>query len=211
MPPNPVMTSHRPNRHHPSVLDKTAGEPADQPLLELGMVLEMTLPTVPTLEPAAAPHQRRTAAAHLQVTNPHRAPVPHLGVAQPTLRAPRPLPGRLPLHLQADSGVHQNPPHPDTRQVQTNRHDIRHRGPQSRISTHPTHVPRRADFIVVHVGPEPDDHRPAVESLSDAWAWLVAHGHIGPTPESSTNLRFRPTWRGRTRAENSGRSTGDLW
>ena len=157
MPPHPMMAGHRSDRHHPGVSDKTASEPPSQPALELVVVLDVTFLTVFAPEPAATPHQRRAPAAHPKITNPLRPPVPHLTTAEPTLRAPRPPPGRLHLHLQAVNRVHHNPQHPNTRQVQTNRHNIRHRGlprpanvvlhrfqrglnPKPRISPHPTHV-----------------------------------------------------------------------
>ena len=92
------------------------------------MVLEVTLPTVPTLEPAATPNQRRATAAHPQVTNPLRSPVPHPSTLEPALAAPRPLPSRFDLHLKTINRVDQHPPHANTRQVQTNGHNIRHRG-----------------------------------------------------------------------------------
>ena len=54
-----------------------------------------------------------------------------------------------------------------------------------------------------------DDEHPAVHRLSDAWAWLVAKGHIGPTCGSSTV--YRATARGRSRAQHSRPTTGDQW
>ncbi len=42
--------------------------------------------------------------------------------------APRPPPGRFHFDLEAVNRVHQHPPYTNTRQVQTNRHKIRHRG-----------------------------------------------------------------------------------
>ena len=157
MPAHPMMAGHRPNRHHPRVLDKTAGEPAGQPGLELGMVLEVALTTVPTAEPAPTPHQRGTAAAHPKITNPLRSPVPHFDAAEPAVGTPRPLPGRFHFHLQAVNRIDPHPQHANTPQVQTNRHNIRHRGlpgpanlvlhrfqrgltPNPRTSTHPTHI-----------------------------------------------------------------------
>ena len=128
MPPNPMMAGHRPDRHHPGILDQTASEPARQPPLELGVVLEVTLPTVRTLEPAPTPHQGCAAAAHLQITNPLGPPIPHLAALKPTIWARRPLSGRLDIHLQAVNRVNHHPPHANTRQVQTNSHNIRHRG-----------------------------------------------------------------------------------
>ena len=128
MPAHPMMAGHRPNRHHPRILDQAPGKPASQPGLELGMLLEVTLLTVPTPEPSAAPNQSGTTAAHPKVTDPLRSPVPHLGAAEPTVRAPRPLPSRPHLNLQAVNRIDQHLHHPNTRQVQTNRHNIRHRG-----------------------------------------------------------------------------------
>lgn len=52
-----------------------------------------------------------------------------------------------------------------------------------------------------------DDGHPAVHQLSDAWAWLVAKGHIGPTCGSPA--MYRATARGRIRAQFSVPSTGD--
>lgn len=54
-----------------------------------------------------------------------------------------------------------------------------------------------------------DDGHPAVHQLSDAWAWLVAKGHIGPTCGSPAT--YRATARGRGRAQYSGPSAGDPW
>ncbi len=129
MPTHPVMTGSRPNRHPPGVLNKTLREPASQPRPELVVVLQVPLLTVTTPEPAATPHQSRAPAAHLQVTNPLRSPVPHLGAAEPTMRTPGPLPGRFHLNLEAINGIDRHPLNANTRQVQTNRHNIRHRGP----------------------------------------------------------------------------------
>ena len=53
------------------------------------------------------------------------------------------------------------------------------------------------------------DGHPAVARLSDAWAWLLAHGFIGPTSSSPT--AYRATSRGRGRSQHNSRSTGDLW
>ena len=126
MPAHPMMTGHRPNRHHRCVPDEAASEPARQAGSELVVVLEMPLTTVPTYEPAPTPHQRCPAAAYPKITNPLRPPVPHLGAAEPTMGAPRPLPSRFDFHLQAVNRIDPHPPHPNTRQVQTNRHNIRH-------------------------------------------------------------------------------------
>ena len=132
-------------------------EPAGEAGLELGMVLEVAFPTVPTLEPAATPNQRRATAAHPKVTNPLRSPVPHPSTLEPALAAPRPLPSRFDLHLKTINRIDPHPPHANTRQVQTNGHNIRHRGlswigdlaihrfqrgltPNPRISPHPTHI-----------------------------------------------------------------------
>ena len=122
------------------------------------MVLEVTFPTVPTFEPAATPHQRGAAAAHPQVTNPLGPSVPHPIAAEPTMAAPRPLPSRFDFNLKTLNRVDQHSHHTNTRQVQPNGHNIRHRGlsldsamlaihrfqrgltPIPRISPHPTHV-----------------------------------------------------------------------
>ena len=42
--PRTVMTRHRPDRHHPRILDKPTGEMTGQPDLELGMVLKGAVP-----------------------------------------------------------------------------------------------------------------------------------------------------------------------
>ena len=139
------------------------------------MILEVALPAVPTFEPAATPNQRGTAAAHPKVTNPLRSPVPHPIAAEPTIAAPRPLPSRFDLHLEAVNRIDPHPPHANTRQVQTNRHNIRHRGlpgpenlvthrfqqgltPIPRIPPHPTHdfaqgreVPIRGELLCSRV------------------------------------------------------------
>ena len=128
MPTHPVMARSRPNRHPPGVLDEAVGEPPSQAGSELGMVLEVPLPTVRTHKPAAVPHQRGTSPGHLQVTDPLRSPVPHTTTAEPTVRAPRPLPGRFHLDLEAVNRVNQHSPYANTPQVQTNGHKIRHRG-----------------------------------------------------------------------------------
>ena len=141
MPPHPVMAGHRPNRHHRCVGHQTASEPAGQPGLELGMILEVPLAAVSTFEPASTPHQDHPAAAHLQVTNPLRSSVPHPIAAEPTMAAPRPFPGRSDFNLKTLNRVDQHSGHANTRQVQPNGHNIRHRGltPIPRISTHPPH------------------------------------------------------------------------
>ena len=128
MPPHPVMAGHRPNRHHPRICHQATSEPAGEASLELVVVLEVTLPTVPTAEPATTPNQGGATAAHPQVTNPLRPPVPHPKAAEPTMAAPRPLPSRFHFDLEAVNRIHPHPPHANTRQVQTNRHNIRHRG-----------------------------------------------------------------------------------
>ena len=48
----------------------------------------MAFPAVPTAEPATTPNQRRATAAHPQVTNPLRSPVPHPSILEPVLAAP---------------------------------------------------------------------------------------------------------------------------
>ena len=167
MPPHSVVTGHRPNQHHPGVSDQTTGKPPSQTGLELGVVLEMTLPAAFTAEPATTPHQRRAAAAQLQVTNPLRPPVPHPVTAGPTVRTPRPLPGRFNFDLQAVNRIDAH-----TRQVQTNRHNIRYRGlpgranlvlhrfqrgltPIPRISTHPTHISAQDQLRLSGTAPPP--------------------------------------------------------
>jgi len=129
MPAHPVMAGRRPNRHPPCVLHKPLSEPPSQPSLELGMLLEVTLLTVPAPEPAATPHQRGEAAAHLQVTDPLGATVPHLGTLEPTVRTPRPRPSRFHPHHQPINRVNHHLQHPNTLQMQPDRHKIRHRGP----------------------------------------------------------------------------------
>ena len=93
---------------------QTTSEPTSETTLELGVVLEMTLPAVPTAEPAATPHQRGTPAAHLQVTDPLRSPVPHPITAEPAMGTPLPPPGRFNLHLEAVNRIDQHAPHPNT-------------------------------------------------------------------------------------------------
>ena len=127
MPPNPMMAGHCPNRHHPRISNQTTGEPAGKTTGELVVVLEVALPAVPTFEPAATPNQGGAAAAHPKITNPLRSPVPHPKAAEPTIAAPRPLPGRLHLHLKTLNRVGQYSRHANTRQVQPNGHNIRHR------------------------------------------------------------------------------------
>ena len=123
-----MMAGRCPNRHHPHIRHQTTGEPAGEASFELVVVLEVTLATVPTFEPAATPHQRGAAAAHPQVTNPLRPPVPHPIAAEPTMAAPRPLPSRFDLHLKTLNRVDPHSRHANTRQVQPYLHNIRHRG-----------------------------------------------------------------------------------
>ena len=80
-----------------------------QAALELGMILKVPFPTVPTFEPASTPHQRCAAAAHPKIPNPLRSPVPHPIAAEPTMAAPRPPPGRLDLHLKTLNRVPSTP------------------------------------------------------------------------------------------------------
>ena len=99
--------AHDPMPTHPmggtlpeSTSPSGTGEPAGEASFELVVVLEVTLATVPTFEPAATPHQRGAAAAHPQVTNPLGPSVPHLVAAEPTMAAPRPLPSRFDFNLK---------------------------------------------------------------------------------------------------------------
>ena len=123
-----MMTRRRPNRHPAGVLHQAVDETTGETTIELGVDLEVPLAAVRTHKPATVPHQSGTPAAHLQVTDPLAAPVPHIAALEPTMRAPRPLPGRFDLDLQAVNRINQHPPHANTRQVQTNGHNIRHRG-----------------------------------------------------------------------------------
>ena len=93
MPPHPMVTGHSPNRNHPRICHQAASEPAGQAALELVVVLKVAFPAVPTLVPATPPNQGGAAAAHPQITNPLRSPVPHPLAAEPTMPAPRPPPG----------------------------------------------------------------------------------------------------------------------
>ena len=68
------------------------GESVTEPGLELVVVLEVTFPAFRTLEPAATPHQRGAATAHLWVTNPLAAPVPDPIALETAMPTPRPLP-----------------------------------------------------------------------------------------------------------------------
>ena len=128
MPTHPMMAGRRSNRHPPGVLDQAVGDAAADTTSEPGVVLEVPLATVRTHKPAKAPHQRGTPPARLQVTDPLRSPVPHTTTAEPTVRAPRPLPGRFHLGLETVNRVNEFSPYANTPQVQTNGHNIRHRG-----------------------------------------------------------------------------------
>ena len=114
MPSHPMMTAHRPNRHHPHVSNQPIGEPARQTALELVMVLKVALPAVPTFEPAATPHQRCAAAVQLKITNPLRSLVLYLLAVEPAMAAPRPLPGRFHLHLKTLNRIDQHSRHANT-------------------------------------------------------------------------------------------------
>ena len=100
-----------------------------RPALNWSWSSRCRFPAVVTAEPAASPHQRRATAAHAQVTNPLRPPVPHPDSSG------NPQWGHLD-HPRVDSTstsrrsteFDQYPQHPNTRQVQANRHNIRHRG-----------------------------------------------------------------------------------
>ncbi len=92
------------------------------------MVLKVTLPTVSTFEPAATSHQRCAASTHLQIPNPLYPSVPHPVAAEPTMAAPRPLPGRFDFNLKTLNRVDPHSHHANTRQVQPYLHNIRHRG-----------------------------------------------------------------------------------
>ena len=63
-----------------------------------------------------------------QVTDPLPPPVPHPMTAEPAMRAPLPPPRRFNLDLETVYSVNESSPHPNSRQVQTNGHNIRHRG-----------------------------------------------------------------------------------
>ena len=121
-----MMAGHRPNRHHPGILDEAMGEPPSEAGSELVVVLEVTFLTVPTAEPPVAPYQSGAPARHPQVTDPLRSPVPHPLTAEPALRAPRPLPSRFHLDLRAVNRIDWHRQHADTRQPQTNGHNIKH-------------------------------------------------------------------------------------
>ena len=55
MPPHTVAAGHRRNRHHLSVLDQPARQPASETTLELGMGFHMTLSTMVAHEPPLGP------------------------------------------------------------------------------------------------------------------------------------------------------------
>ncbi len=128
MPTHPMTASHRPNRHRPGVLHQPARKPPGETPLKLVMLLEVPLPTVAAHEPPTPPHQRRPPARHPKVADPLDPPIPHPTAAEPAIRAPRPLPRRLHLHLQAVNRIDRHTQHPNTTQPQANGHNIRHRG-----------------------------------------------------------------------------------
>ncbi len=123
-----MTASHRPNRHRPGVLHQPARKPPGETPLKLVMLLEVPLPTVAAHEPPTPPHQRRPPARHPKVADPLDPPIPHPTAAEPAIRAPRPLPRRLHLHLQAVNRIDRHTQHPNTTQPQANGHNIRHRG-----------------------------------------------------------------------------------
>ena len=106
-----MTTGHRPNRHHLGVLNQPTSKPTGKAGLELSMVLEMTLPTIPAPEPTPTPHQSCPTAAHLKITNPLRSPVPNPLALEPAMAAPRPLPGRFHLHHETIRAVDQHLQH----------------------------------------------------------------------------------------------------
>ena len=123
MPPHTMTTGHRPNRHHLGVLNQPTSKPTGKAGLELSMVLEMTLPTIPAPEPTPTPHQSCPTAAHLKITNPLPSPVPNPHTLEPAMAAPRPLPGRFHLHHEPVHRIDQHLQHANT--PRCNRTDIK--------------------------------------------------------------------------------------
>ena len=209
MPTHPMMAGRRPNRHPPGVSHQPLREPPSQPRPEQVMFLEVTFLTVVAPEPAATPHQGRAAAAHLQVTDPLRSTVPHLGAAEPTVRTPRPLPGRLHPHLQPINRVNRHLQHADTLQMQPHRHKIRHRGPSwDSANLVFTDSSGASPLFQGFHPPKPTFSRRAAKSCTypagfvqvpvSRCAWsgsLGEEGHSGDRPiPAATNHKAMPRW-----------------
>jgi len=72
----------------------------------------------------------------------------------------------------------------------------------------PNNVMRGAQAAFAHNG-EPDASS-LLDRLSDAWAWLVAHGLVGPDANQTTSSWLRPTREGRAAAADPT-AVASLW
>ena len=130
MPTDPFTAGHSTDRHHPHIGHQLPSQTPCELPLKLGMLLKMTLVTVPAHEPAPLPHQRHLPIPDPSVANPPRSHIMHQPGLEPAPPTTRHRPGRLDLHHKAADRVHQHIHHTDPSQLQPDRHNITsHRGP----------------------------------------------------------------------------------